>query len=236
MSLVVFLLLLQLAAADRGPAAFKARVAAFDARSRELAETRGVEARGKAALAWLESLRLVLAAIPFERTQNPMFKTWLDARSELVVYSEPAGEWFVRHDVIWKLHDEHRDSASAENIAWIGALTGIPGECEGYIPCYAYGLNAREGEYLRRHPGGRHTKEALKQIAETVDLSVDDLLARPDRADFLKVPDDCGDLVTSLTPLRESVAAVTDIAVNRTLIAIDRLRAHCNATQIHQRE
>jgi hypothetical protein len=225
---VIILLLLQLAAADRGPAAFKARVAAFDARSRELAETRGVEARGKAALAWLESLQLVLAAIPFERTQNPIFKAWMDAHTELAVYSEPAGEWFVRHDVIWTLHDEHRRSASADAIAWIGALTGIPGECEGYIPCYAYGLNAREGEYLRRHPAGGHTKEALEEIAKTVDLSVDDLLARPDRNDFLKVPEDCADLLTSLDPLREAAAAVTDAAVNRTLVAIDRLRAHCS--------
>lgn len=232
---VIFLLLLQLTVAERGPAAFKARVGAFEARSRELAERRGVEARGKAALTWLESLRLVLAAIPFERTPNPIFKAWLDTRTELVVYSEPAGEWFVRHDVIWKLHDEHRDSASAESIAWIGALTGIPGECEGYIPCYAYGLNAREGEYLRRHSAGRHIKDALEQIAKTVDLSVDDLLARPDRSDFLKVPDDCGDLLTSLAPLRESVAAVTDDAVNRTLIAIDRLRANCDVTQIRPR-
>ena len=224
---MIILLLLQLAAADRGPAAFKARVAAFDARSRELAETRGVEARGKAALAWLESLKLVLGAIPVERTQNPIFRAWLDTHTELAVYSEPAGAWFVRHDVIWKLHDEHRRSASADAIAWIGALTGIPGECEGYIPCYAYGLNAREGEYLRRHPAGRHVKEALEQVAKTLDLSVDDLLARPDRNDFLKVPDDCGDLLASLTPLRESIAGATDAAVNRTLIAIDRLRAYC---------
>jgi hypothetical protein len=106
-------------------------------------------------------------------------------------------------------------------------MTGIPGECEGYIPCYAFGLNYREGEYLRRHPEGRHKGDALEKIAETVNVSVDDLLSRPDRNDFLKVPDDCGDLLKSLAPLREIVSAVTDPATASTLIAIDRLRAYC---------
>ena len=185
----MILLLLQLAAADaRGPAVFKARVAAFDARARELADARGIETRGKAALAWLESLR---------------------------------------HEVIWRLHDEHRTSAAADDIAWIGATTGIPGECEGYIPCYSFGLNYTEGEYLRRHPGGRHVVNALEQISKTVNVSVDDLLSRPDRNDFLKTPDDCGDLQASLTPLREAVSAVAHSSASSALIAIDRLRAYC---------
>jgi hypothetical protein len=225
---VLILLLLQLAAADaRGPAVFKASVAAFDARARELTDARGVEARGKARLAWLEALRQVLAAIPIERSENPIFKTWLDNHDGLVAYSEPAGQWLVRHEVIWKLHDEHRTSAAADEIAWIGAMTGIPGECEGYIPCYAFGLNYREGEYIRRHPGGRHVGNALEQISKTVNVSVDDLLSRPDRNDFLKAPDDCGDLQASLTPLREAVSAVTHSSASSALIAIDRLRAYC---------
>ena len=225
---MLVLLLLQLATADaRGAEVFKARIAAFDARTRESTDARGGEPRGRAALAWLDALRQVLSAIPFERTDNPIFKTWLDGHDELVAYSEPAGEWLVRHEVIWRLHDEHRASAAADDIAWIGATTGIPGECEGYIPCYAFGLNYREGEYLRRHPGGRHVGEALEAIAKTVNVSVDDLLSRPDRNDFLKVPDDCADLLASLTPLREAASAVTHPAASPALIAVDRLRAYC---------
>lgn len=225
---MVILLLLQLAAGDtRGPALFKVRVTAFDARSRELVEARGANVRGKAALTWLEALRQVLSAIPIERTDNPIFKIWLDGHQELVVYSEPAGQWFVRHEVIWKLHDEHRISVSADEIAWIGAKTGIPGECEGYIPCYAFALNYREGEYLRRQPSGRHVKDALEEIAKSVNMLVDDLLSRPDRNDFLKVPDDCQDLLASLTPLRESVSATDHSGASTALIAIDRLRAYC---------
>jgi hypothetical protein len=226
--MVLILFILQLAAADvRGAERFKTCVEAFDARTRELADARGGEPRGKAAVAWLEALRQVLSAIPIERTDNPIFKTWLDGHDQIVAYSEPAGEWLVRHEVIWKLHDDHRASASADRIAWIGATTGIPGECEGYIPCYAFGLNYREGEYLRRHPRGQHVGEALEEIAETVNVSVDDLLSRPDRNDFLEVPDDCGDLLAALTPLREAASAVTHPAASAALIAIDRLRAYC---------
>ncbi len=221
---MLILLLLQLAAADaRGPAVFKARVTAFDARARELTDAR-VQKRvaRRRSRGWKRS-RQVLAAIPIERTDNPIFKIWLDGHDELVVYSEPAGEWHVRHEVIWKLHDEHRTSAAADEIAWIGAMTGIPGECEGYFPCYAFGLNYREGEYLRRHPEGRHKGDALEKMSKTMNVSVDDLLSRPDRNDFLKVPDDCGDLLASLTPLREAVSAVTVPATSSTLISIDRL-------------
>src|SRR5688572_25307027 len=161
-------LFLQLAAADgRDAATFTARVAVFESRERHLSEARGADPRGQAALAWLQSLTQVLASIPIERTDDPIFSSWLGAHDQLVVYSEPAGEWLVRHEVIWKTHDEHRQSTAADEIAWLGAVTSIPGECEGYVPCYMSGLNYREGEYLRRERSGRHRGEAMAEIAAT---------------------------------------------------------------------
>lgn len=180
----------------------KARVTAFDERERQLAAARGVEARGQAALEWLQALKGLLAAVPIERTDDPIYRTWLDAHDVLVVYSEPADEWLIQDDVVWTLHDEHRNSAAADEIGWIAVTNGLSGECEGHIPCYAYSLNHLEGEYLRRHPNGRHRVEALEQIGAALRSVVDDLLSRQDRSDFLKIPDDCADLSASLVPLR----------------------------------
>jgi hypothetical protein len=220
-------LLLQLGVADvRDSATFKARIAAFDVRERQLAEARGTDPRGQAALAWLQSLAQVLASIPIERTDDPIFSSWLAAHDELVVYSAPAGEWLVRHEVLRKTHDEHRQSTAADEIAWLGAITGIPGECEGYVPCYMSGLNYREGEYLRRERSGRHRGEAMAEIAATISRVITDLLSRPERADYLKVPDDCPDLVASLDPLREAVGAGQGSAA-AALREIERLRAYC---------
>jgi hypothetical protein len=223
---MLFALLLQLAAADvRDAATFKARVAAFEVRERQLAEARGADPRGQAALAWLQALAQVLAAIPIERTDNPIFPSWLAAHDDLVIYSEPSGEWLIRHEVLRKVHDEHRRSHSADEIAWIGARTGISGECEGYVPCYVFGLNYREGEYLRRERNGRHRGEALAQIVETIQRIIGDLLSRPERADYLNVPTDCGDLTASLAPLRDAVG--TNAAAAAARREMDRLRAYC---------
>jgi hypothetical protein len=222
------LLALQLSTADaRDPATFTARVAAFDARERQLAGASTPELRARAALEWLEALKAVLAAVPIERTDNPIFSRWLNAHDALVIYSEPSGEWLLRNDLVRRLHEEHRHSMAADEIAWIAATNGLPGECEGYVPCYAFGLNHLDGEYLRQHPQGRHRVEALNRIAEAIRLAVDDLLARADASDFLKVPDDCPDLSASLVPLRQAVAANPADPAASSLREIDRLAAYC---------
>jgi hypothetical protein len=122
------------------------------------------------------------------------------------------------------MHDEHQRSSAADELAWLGATIGIPGECEGYVPCYTFGLNYREGEYLRRRPDGRRRREAFTRIAETITRIISDLLSKPERAEYLNVATDCGDLMASLDPLRDAVrgdgAAVA-------LREIDRLRAYC---------
>ncbi len=225
---MLILLLLQLSAADsRGVDTFKARVAAFDTRARELTDARGVEARGKAALAWLQALGQVCAAVPFERKGNPIFNEWLDRHRALVVYSEPAGQWFARHDVISKIYDEHRTSSSADGIAWTGVTTPLPGECEGFVPCYASRLNVTQGEYLRRRPDGRHRTEVFQNITKSIRSIVEDLLTSPRRTEFLNVPNDCADLIGSLAPLRHAVDATGGPAAVTPLIEIDRLRAFC---------
>src|SRR4030095_5747107 len=105
--------------------------------------------RSVATLDWLRALRSVLKAIPIERATGP-YEEWLKTHEDLIVYSEPSGEWLIRHDVIAGLHKRFAKFPLGDELAWFAATNGLPGECEGYVPCYASILNTLYGEYLQR--------------------------------------------------------------------------------------
>lgn len=212
----------------RDAATFRLRVAELDAREATLTLATSEDSRSVAALDWLRALRGVLEAIPVERATGP-HEEWLKTHEDLLAYSEPAGEWLIRHDLIADLHKRFANRPAADEIAWFAATNGLPGECEGYVPCYASILNTLDGEYLRQHPRGAHRTQAFERLNETLRIVVDDLLKRPaNRSDFLSVPQDCGDLLASLRPLRAAVAGANG-AQTETMGLIDRLIAHCPA-------
>jgi len=211
----------------RDAAMFMLRVAQLDAREATLKLAATEDSRSVATLDWLRALGSVLKAIPIERATGP-YEQWLKTHEDLIVYSEPSGEWLIRHDLIADLHKQFANRPVAEELAWFAATNGLPGECEGYVPCYASILNTLYGEYLQRYPRGAHRDQALAGINETLLIVVDDLLKRPDRADFLSVPQDCGDLLASLRPLRAAVAGA-NAAKTETMGLIDQLVAHCPA-------
>ena len=183
------------------------------------------EAGAAAALQWLRALRAVLQSVPIERRAGP-HEAWLKAHDELIVYSEPAGEWLISNNLIGGVHRQYAASAAADEIAWLAVINGLPGECEGYVPCYAAGLDQLAGEYLRLHPRGAHRTEAFDRINETLRIVVDDLLKRPDRVDYLAVPQDCGDLLNTAQPLKAAVLGANGKGTE-TIALLDRLLAQC---------
>ena len=211
----------------RDAATFARRAAELEARQATLSLAASEDSRAVAALDWLRALRGVLEAIPIARTDGP-HQPWLKRHEDLLVYSEPAGQWLIGSDVIGEIYRRHAASAVADEIAWFAATNGLPGECEGYVPCYASILNTLDGEYLRRHPRGAHRAEAFDRLNEMLRIVVDDLLARPSRGDYLSVPADCGDLLASMRPLREAVAGAGG-GKSETMTLIDRLIAVCPA-------
>jgi hypothetical protein len=225
MLLALFLLFGQIERRDA--AMFLLRAAELDAREATLKLATSEDSRSVATLDWLRALRSVLKAIPFERANGP-YEEWLKTHDDLIVYSEPSGEWLIRHDLIAGFHKRFARFPLGDELAWFAATNGLPGECEGYIPCYASILNTLYGEYLQQYPRGAHRDQALAGINETLVIVVDDLLKRPDRADFLKVPQDCGDLLASLRPLRVAVAGA-NAANAETMGLIDQLIAQCPA-------
>jgi hypothetical protein len=114
----------------------------------------------------LSALKTALAAIPIEKQQSEPYKNFIEKHGKNIVYSEPAGQWYVRSDLFWNLARKYKNLPTGEKIAWAGANNPLPGECEGYLNCYLYSLKATYGAYLEQFPRGAHAAESLKEIRE----------------------------------------------------------------------
>ncbi|HEX8556824.1 MAG TPA: SH3 domain-containing protein [Pyrinomonadaceae bacterium] len=157
------------------------------------------EVKGREALAELELTRLValgrtLANIPLEELEKPPYKPLVSEYGPEIVYSEPAGQWFVRAERLWNLEKKYRGLPVAERAAWEAAQTPLPGECEGYLPCMLYREAETAGRYLALYPSGAHADAALANLSESLGFVVEDMrgqnpvfeVPREDRASFRK--------------------------------------------------
>lgn len=182
--------------------------------------------RARLALLWLRATRSLLATLPFGGSNKQPYREWLAQHENVVVYSEPAGQWLFLPDVVWRVHDAHKSALAAEAIAWFAVENGYPGECEGYIPCYANIMNWLDGEYLRRHSRGAHASEAVEQVY----VSLTEALKRLSEADakrYLDPSTDCGDLKAGLGPLRQAINNSNADRRSAAVDVIDELLTRC---------
>jgi hypothetical protein len=71
----------------------------------------------------------------------------------------------VRANRYWDLDEQkHHGTAIGERIAWHRANAGLPGECEGFIPCAMAVSVMTNGRYLDLYPSGAHVDEALQRL------------------------------------------------------------------------
>lgn len=112
----------------------------------------------------LLNLRTALRKIPFNKQDKEPHRSFLKRNEKDLVYSDPAGEWYVRSDRFWDLQKKYRKLALADRIAWSAAENPLPGECEGYVPCYLYAIRRTYGEYLKLYPKGTYSRKALKEM------------------------------------------------------------------------
>ncbi|HWS54468.1 MAG TPA: hypothetical protein VN228_10090, partial [Pyrinomonadaceae bacterium] len=188
---------------------------------RAVKEVTRPEALAELELARLVALQRSLANIDMMEKDNPPYAEWTKAREGQIVYSDPAGQWYVRAELYWDLQRKYKDLPVGERIAWEGAQTPLPGECEGYLPCHLYALSESEGRYLKLYPRGAHAPEALKSIADFFGAVSEDATSsspvyevpQEDRADFQK----------ALAELRAQVAPTQHALRERILTQLDEL-------------
>jgi hypothetical protein len=206
---------------------FPAQAQLLDFVEREAGSISEPEAAGRFALYRLEALRGAAAAIPsLRRVRTRQITEWVAARKPSIIYNEPGGSWMVSHGEIIAQHDRHRATAASDEIAWFAATNGLGGECEGYPACYLDRDNRLDGEYLRRHPQGRHAAEAVDRlIARTTSDFIKKQLATPP---YLNRDADCAELKTTLASLRSAAAGTRAPARDTLIAALDELDRTCN--------
>lgn len=208
---------------------FSERAAWTDRVERALGAEHRDEVAGRLALLWMQGMRRTLAAIPIEATFGTHlqpYAAWLGIREHEVVYNEPGGQWQVAPEPAWTLHDRHRRTSSADQLAWEIVENGLPGECEGYPPCYLAGFELLHGRYLREHPAGAHATQAVTEIHESLD-QIERLLTGPDARDFFDPATDCADLIKGAEPL-DTVLAAAKVETRATRAALKKIRDRCN--------
>jgi hypothetical protein len=200
---------------------FPARAQLVDFLERARGEVRDPEVSGRLAVHWLEAMAYAFEAIPMTQARAQPYAAWLESRRDAVVYNEPGGQWMLRRETILDLHARERDTSAADDIAWFLTEHGLPGECEGFVPCHVRRANELDGEYLRRHPAGRHLAEAVTRLAEAAArwAGGDPYFHDPSR--------DCAELASALAPLRDAVAQTRVDARGPALAALDKLKAAC---------
>ena len=143
---------------------FGEAVEVYDFLTRIQPEIKTANTAAEFGLKRLLALRYALKAIPQGQADAKPYQDFLNAQKENVVYSEPSGEWYVRAPLFWDLHGKYTNTPAGEQIAWEGAKTPLPGECEGYVNCYIFVMRMTDGEYLNYYPNGKYSMEALANI------------------------------------------------------------------------
>lgn len=123
----------------------------------------------------LVALARSLKKINGDNMNREPHKSILKRNEKDIVYSEPSGEWLVRSDRYWDLQKKYSKLPIAEEIAWTAANTSIPGECEGYAPCYVYAMRITDGEYLSLYPKGKYARKAIDNLLAGFKPIIDDI-------------------------------------------------------------
>lgn len=127
----------------------------------------------------LVNLSTALKKIPVaENEQRASHRALVKRNNKDIVYSEPAGMWFVRSDRFWDLHKKYSMLPLADQIAWTAAENPLPGECEGYLPCHFSSTRMTYGEYLSRYPNGKYARMALSKLIESLTYLSDDAVRK----------------------------------------------------------
>ncbi len=192
---------------------------------REASNVSDPEAAARFDLYKLRAISNVLATIRLNLGKRDPYLSWLDRHKTLVDCDEPGGRWMLSNAAIWQIHDQHPSAAASDEIAWLAAANGLSGDCTGKLSCYVDGLNKLYGEYLRRHPTGRHAEEAVAKIKDATDQ-----LNAPSRSRPLYIFDktrDCGPLLKSVDGLNAAVAPASAAGKIEAVQSVNAMRNAC---------
>jgi hypothetical protein len=105
-------------------------------------------------LARLRALSATLASIPFNEPGEPLIMARHPKHEVLHGWVMDARQHRYRISI--------RHSATCRRRTRVAAVTnGLPGECEGFLPCYPARASRSEASTSAGHPAGRHAAGAV---------------------------------------------------------------------------
>lgn len=155
----------------------------------------------------LVNLQTSLGKIPMTKQDKEPHRSFLKRNDKDIVYSEPAGQWYVRSNRFWNLAAKYKNLPIADKIAWAAAENQLPGECEGYVICYFSVIRMTYGEYLKRFPRGAYRKRAIQEMTTSFTRIADDAASTKrnydgpesgDQAEFLKAISELRNILTKV--------------------------------------
>ncbi len=168
----------------------------------------------------LVNLQTALSKIPMDKENKEPHRSFLKRNDKDIVYSDPAGEWYVRSNRFWDLAAKYHTLPIADKIAWTAAENQLPGECEGYVPCYLSVIRMTYAEYLTRFPKGAYRKRAIQEMTLSFTRIADDAASTKrnydaptesgDQAEFLKAVRELRDILVKV-PKPEAAKALSSL-------------------------
>ncbi|MBK7391730.1 MAG: hypothetical protein IPI64_00335 [Chloracidobacterium sp.] len=169
----------------------------------------------------LVNLQTALGKIPMTRQDKEPHRSFLKRNDKDIVYSDPAGEWYVRSSRFWGLAAKYRKLPIADKIAWTAAENQLPGECEGYVICYLSVLRMTYGEYLTRFPRGAYRKRAIQEMIVSFTRIADDAASSKRNYDG---PTESGDKAEFLEAIRALRNILTKVPKPEAARALSKLK------------
>ncbi len=157
----------------------------------------------------LVNLDKALGKIPMSGLDKEPHRSFLKRNDKDIVYSEPAGEWYVRSDRFWDLQKKYSKLAIADQIAWTAAENPMPGECEGYVNCYLFKIRTTYGEYLTLYPKGTYSRKAVQKTIEYLKYMAEDAVSGKKTYDGPTESSDKAEFATVIGELRNILSKVS---------------------------
>lgn len=203
---------------DNPKLSFRDRVALYKFTHLAAKNSQDEKLKGAFELGQLLALQKSFDLVNYSNAQKEPYAAWIAEHqsAKRVFNDEISGQWLVPSLDYWKLADEHKGQASADEIAWYAANAQLGGECEGDIDCNLGREKITQGEYLSRHPYGRYANVSLKRLSETLTYIQGALKEQPnyfrETPASGKVIDELVDIIKNTNPkLRERAKAVEQI-------------------------
>lgn len=171
------------------------------------------------------ALAKTLEALPFNKLDQSPYKDFTAKYEDQIAYSDPAGEYAVRTDTWWDLQRKYAPDPIADEMAWQGANTIIPGECEGYVVCHLFGLRETDAKYLELYQNGKHSAEALQNMKDYLEPIADGASENTNNPGYYITadPDDRVQLEKYVGELRQIVSKIPGTAKTAILALLDQI-------------